>query len=66
MLNGLKDITLVQQVRIIHYHSIPNDVLLPVNDRARELLERDEEDLSLLYKLALQVIDLFGPFTLLL
>jgi hypothetical protein len=59
MLDCLKDITFVQQVRIIHYHTIPNDVLLPVNDRARKLLERDEEDLSLFYQLALQVINLF-------
>ena len=66
MLNGLKDITLVQQVRIIDYHCIPYDVLLPINDWARELLERDEEDLSLLYQFALQVVDLFGSFTLLL
>jgi hypothetical protein len=66
MLYGLKDVTLVQQVSIIHYHTIPNDVLLPVNDRARKLLERDEEDLGLFYQLALQVINLFGPFTLLL
>ncbi len=66
MLNGLKDITLVQQVRIIDYHSIPNDVLLSINDWARKLLERDEEDLSMLYQFALHVIDLFGSFTLLL
>jgi hypothetical protein len=59
MLDGLKDIALVQQVRIIHNDSIPNDVLLPVYDRARELLEGDEKDLILLYQLALQVINLF-------
>ena len=57
--DGLKDIALVQQVRIIHNDSIPKDVLLPVYDWARKLLEGDEEDLSLLYQFALQVIDLF-------
>ena len=66
MLDSLKYITLVQQVRIINYHSIPDDVELPVNDRARKLLERDEKDLSLLNQFTLHVINLFGSFTLLL